>query len=327
MSRWLIACTLLFFTGCTHVQLRRDTLHQAEAVHDVQQQMVLDNLAMFVENPNALPYFSEISGGFSQVNDTGSGSANPTWLASGFASIGLTVSGNRVNQEQFAFSPITDPNRLTWMRCAYRSAVGAPLDPREADECNAIIRTWDKSCSNCPPVPTDTPIAGNTQWCLPSCGWFCVVREHTSCGRQFVGGDRLPTDAQYVGRYGKTCIYVPKSGQQELGRLTMIVIGFASTQRQTSWQRNWMCDSKCPCVSPSPSMTPGTIGSGGAGFLASRGRREFWESTQPTKLFNHGDHEYWRESDGARWAEHTKENNASNEPVATGAATAIAADR
>src|SRR4051794_11674873 len=54
---------LLASVGCTSVQLRNNTLSQAEAVHQVQQQQVLDNLAMFVVNPNAVPFFS-IAGGW-----------------------------------------------------------------------------------------------------------------------------------------------------------------------------------------------------------------------------------------------------------------------
>jgi hypothetical protein len=99
----LLIPLILCLTGCTTFQLRYDTLHQAEAVHELQQQIVLDNLAMFAANPDSIPYFTEVSTGFSQVNDTSSASATPSWVRKGFSGITATFTGNRVNQENFTF--------------------------------------------------------------------------------------------------------------------------------------------------------------------------------------------------------------------------------
>jgi hypothetical protein len=49
---------LLAASGCTATQLRKDSVQQAQAVHDMEEQQVLDNLAMFVYDCNSLPYFS-----------------------------------------------------------------------------------------------------------------------------------------------------------------------------------------------------------------------------------------------------------------------------
>jgi hypothetical protein len=245
MKTFLIAASVTLFAGCTHFQLRYDALHQAEAVHELQQQMVLDNLAMFVANPDSIPYFTEVSSGSSQVTDTGSASTTPSWVRRGFAGITATLSGNRLNQENFALDPVTDPFRLTWMRCAYRSAVGAPVDPHQAAECTAIIGSWDKSCticaasSQCSSLQDGTTNASCDSRCLPGPGWFCVADKH------------LKTDVRYVGRYGDTCICVPPEGREELGRLTMAIVGFAAAKRQTNWQRNWSCCCD-PCAPPIP---------------------------------------------------------------------------
>ncbi|MFM2001710.1 MAG: hypothetical protein RI963_1136 [Planctomycetota bacterium] len=46
------------FSGCTHRQLRWNTTHQAQTLTDIYEQQVLDNLAMFVRNPNSTPFFA-----------------------------------------------------------------------------------------------------------------------------------------------------------------------------------------------------------------------------------------------------------------------------
>ena len=70
-------------SGCTAVQLRKDTVGEATAVHDLVQQQVLDNLAMFVHDPNSMPYFSYANQGGAQVTDQASANA--------------TAGGGRVN--------------------------------------------------------------------------------------------------------------------------------------------------------------------------------------------------------------------------------------
>src|SRR4051794_302749 len=108
---------LLASVGCTSVQLRNNTLSQAEAVHQVQQQQVLDNLAMFVVNPNAVPFFSIAGAGQCSVSSQGSASTTLNWIRSGFQSVGLTISGNELIQENFTLAPLNDPDRLARMRC------------------------------------------------------------------------------------------------------------------------------------------------------------------------------------------------------------------
>ena len=44
--------------GCTHTQLRWNTVQQSRTLTDIYEQQVLNNLAMFVYDPNSLPFFS-----------------------------------------------------------------------------------------------------------------------------------------------------------------------------------------------------------------------------------------------------------------------------
>lgn len=94
----------LLTTGCTHVQLRNDALNQAGAVHQLQQRQVLDNLAMFVNDPNAVPYFTVVGAATSAVSDTGNASSSLGWLRTGCAT-----------------------SRLVWRRLQERSAKGCML--------------------------------------------------------------------------------------------------------------------------------------------------------------------------------------------------------
>ena len=66
-------------SGCTHVQLRKNSVNQAGAVHDLQQQQVLDNLAMFVYDYNSMPYFSYANQSGAQVTDQANANASLGW--------------------------------------------------------------------------------------------------------------------------------------------------------------------------------------------------------------------------------------------------------
>src|SRR5262249_18528861 len=48
-----------------------------------------------------------------------------------------------------------------------------------------------------------------------------------------------------------TCVCVRPEGREQLGRLTMIIMGFAATKRQTDWERSWLCNCDA-CQPPRP---------------------------------------------------------------------------
>ena len=54
----LAVAAALAGTGCTHVQLRKNTVNQADTLSEIYQQQVLDNLAMFVYDYYSLPHFA-----------------------------------------------------------------------------------------------------------------------------------------------------------------------------------------------------------------------------------------------------------------------------
>lgn len=210
MRTVILGTLFLTLVGCTHLQLRNNTFHQAQCAHDLQQQQVLDNLAMFVLDPNSVPFFTVVGSGTSSVTDSGSASTSLSWLRTGFQSVGLNFGGSRVMQEGFTINPLTDPDKLARMRCAYQQAVGY----------------HDSSCINCCGLQKEW---GNRKWdgrpasqaciddCTPSPGWFCV-----GCKKD------VPKNTCYVGHYGKTYIWVPPGGSDKLALLTLTILDYAT---------------------------------------------------------------------------------------------------
>lgn len=112
--------------GCTHTQLRRNTVNQMATVHELQQQQVLDNLAMFVQNRFAYPYYSVVSQGTSQLSDSGTlaitnGFGRPAAFL--FNSLGINPTAQRQATESWIINPVNDSVKLTLMRCTYQRAI------------------------------------------------------------------------------------------------------------------------------------------------------------------------------------------------------------
>ena len=70
-------------------KLRHNSVHQASSVRDMQQQQVLDNLAMFMCYYDAMPFFSYPNQSGAQVSDQ--------------ANVGGSASGGRPNASPFPF--------------------------------------------------------------------------------------------------------------------------------------------------------------------------------------------------------------------------------
>lgn len=127
-------------TGCTHLALERRTIQQASTLSDLQYQQVLDNLAMFACNPEAMPWHVKLGGGTVQIADQGSGGftadiatalgGEPTRL---FPSAGV----QRGILNQWDVEPATDAEELELLRLAYLKAT----DPANPDLDAQIYKT------------------------------------------------------------------------------------------------------------------------------------------------------------------------------------------
>lgn len=119
MNRRLLflALAVVALGGCTNHQLRRSTIGQAGTLTELQYQQVLNNLAMFANNPSAIPAQIALSDGSAQVTDGATGGV--------FASLGDTSGGgvSRTVVEQWSMRPITDDTSLQLLQMAYLNAL------------------------------------------------------------------------------------------------------------------------------------------------------------------------------------------------------------
>lgn len=211
--RFLIGALLCLAScsGCTHMQLRRSTAHQIRTITDLQQQQIVDNLAMFIVNPHATPHFAVPAAGSAQVSDSASGATTLVWNPTTIVSEALNAAASRSVSQNWTLAPINDPDRLELMRCAYQLAAGYPLQTGAAcPDCCAAFDTWYGGTDGC------------GRPCIPSTGWYGV-----GCKKD------VPKDACVVGHFCGTYVWVPMSGFNELHQLTMAILDFATAEFST----------------------------------------------------------------------------------------------
>lgn len=249
-------CALL--VGCTHHQLRYSTTKQADTLNDIYRRQVLDNLAMFVADPYAVPHFAIPNGGTASISDTGSFSATP--LNSFRTAVGL--GGDRNVQESWALDPVRDPDKLRLMRCAYQRAVGV-CDPC-TDCCDLEKKFLDKEgtvkikvcqmqddgsctfdatvldpltrlpfvdeCGNWLTNPrTGAPYVPNSCGCVEIPAYDCNGPCTIKCGWFRHGGiGSIPkTCKDYAGHYCGTYVWVEPEYRHELAKLVLTIMDYA----------------------------------------------------------------------------------------------------
>lgn len=228
---WLTALFFVAATGCTYMPLRRNTIQQAQSVADLQQQQVMNNLAMFMYDPNALPFFSLPGASLATVTDTTSGSGGLNWIARGFSGASLGAMASRAQLETYNMLPVTSPTSLSLMRCAYQQVVANCRSSSVPDEYKQLV---SQNCPNCaklwnrfytgdpntPPTPPgDAHDSGAiTNRCLQGRCWLgvgcrkCVPKE---------------CPCNYVGHYCGLYVWVLPNGRDELAKLTLAILDYA----------------------------------------------------------------------------------------------------
>ena len=128
MRKIRVALLLLWaLPGCTNLQLKRSTIEQASTLTDLQYRQVLSNLAMFSQNPAAIPFHINVKDGSAQVTDSGSAGIIAGFGRSmGYLAAGTpSVSGSRTVVEQWSMVPMTDDEELRLLSMGYSNAFGA----------------------------------------------------------------------------------------------------------------------------------------------------------------------------------------------------------
>ena|GEM_PF-6538938 len=225
-----LVCLLVSAGGCTHVQLRKNAVREAGTISYFHRQQVLDNLALFAYDYNALPFFSFPNQTSAIVTDQGSAGFSPTFSrpTAGpvgiigqflFSSFGMSFTAQRAAQEGFTVTPVNDPRKLELMRCAYQrvmSYCGRGQEPTTCPDCKTRFNQFYTG-------DLDGDIRLKTQGmvtteCLDNCCWLKVgckkcMPKHCPC--------------EYIGHYCDTYIWVLPEGRDELTKLTLMILDFA----------------------------------------------------------------------------------------------------
>jgi hypothetical protein len=191
-------------SGCTHAQLNRSTLFQASTLADLQFQQVLDNVARFVANPYTMPYFAYPTSGSTQIADGGTVSPTISWAPHSTASEMLGLSANRTITEGWGLVPVTNPDKLYAMRCAYQRLVGAFSMP--CDICDDRLGNY---------LPKDFR---QRPECYVPAGWFCVGRKGDMSGK------RVCYASHCCDRY----VWVTPEGMDGFTKFTLTILNIAT---------------------------------------------------------------------------------------------------
>lgn len=206
---------LPFFVGCqTHLALRDDTLCTSATLSDLNYQQVLNNVAMFVAQPGAMPSIAVVNSGTVTVADQKLANTSATYAptltypqqAGGVPIVSLLFnpSSQRNVTENWSLLPVTDIDNLRRIRCAMQLLV---LDGGQTTDCYKCLDELKQF------------YLGETDRmdCVLPRGWY-----HSGCKRE------VPKDACYVAHYGDTYVWVMSDGIEGLTLFTMTVIDLAT---------------------------------------------------------------------------------------------------
>jgi hypothetical protein len=217
MRVWPVLLTLVpALGGCaTHANLRDNTVRTAATLTDLNYQQVLNNVAMFMANPSAMPAVAVVTSGTVTVTDQKAFSASATYSPTlpfsqqgGGALPILTLLFNPSVQRQLTENwtavPVTDVDSLRRIRCAFQLLV--------------LHGEQTSDCENCRRLLEDFFLGESDRMdCLIPAGWY-----GTGCKAS------APRDACYVGQCGTTYVWVMPDGLEGLTRFTMTVLELAT---------------------------------------------------------------------------------------------------
>ena len=209
----LIACP-----GCTSVQLRKSTIAQSTTLSDVYTQQVLDNLAKFIQDPYALPFFAFPNQGTTAIQDTGS-IAGPGYIATNFITVPFGFAANRQATENWVLVPVSDPAKLALMRCAYQQAISSSIGQdlvsmSACPDCKELRRDFygaNERKGAHQSRHEELPCLNSSPWL----SWGCKKSVPKDC------------HAPYVGAYRDLYVWVPPEGREMLTRLTLTILDYA----------------------------------------------------------------------------------------------------
>jgi hypothetical protein len=220
LCTWPLVAIAVALTGCTHIALRDNTVQTTNTLADLQYQQVLDNLARFQDDPDAVPSFAVPTAGTVSINDQTGIGVSPTYsptlsyAAQGggalpILSLLFPFSGQRALTENWSLTPITDADNLRRLRCAYRLLVMGSATPNREFCVNQMKEFF---------AGEEADLADN----FPPRGWYGVGTKTD-----------VPKKAAYVGLHGSTCVWVMASGRNDLAVFSMAALDLATGKVRT----------------------------------------------------------------------------------------------
>ncbi|HEY1599106.1 MAG TPA: hypothetical protein VGG64_05860 [Pirellulales bacterium] len=185
-------------------------MNQARTWTDIQYEQVLDNIAMFVNNPGSMPYFAGVGGGVSDIKDYGSVGASSNWAfpfnTFSYFNQAVGLNASRQRNENWSLAPVYQAPKLADMRFMYASLVtGSCQDERHAE--------YLHSAYHIDPSVYMTP-----------CWWGAGKLRN------------VPHSASYVGHYRGVYVWVMPEHVAELTNLSLAILKVAATVPNTSFE-------------------------------------------------------------------------------------------
>ena len=196
--RLIVVAALAAIAGCTHVQLARNTVTQANSHTDIHYRQVLNNLAAFECNPNVLPHFSVIGTGGTQVTDIANSNLGLAWDARSFIGSTLGFGGEREMEDGWTLAPVVNPDKLRAIRCAYQLTTRGETTDQAGYALLKRFLTPDYMAMIEP-------------------GWY-----RAGCKQD------VPKHACYIAHCGDRYVWVTADGLEGLSRMTLVVLNIAT---------------------------------------------------------------------------------------------------
>ncbi len=211
--------------GCAHQQLSISTVLTANSFQTIIYQIVLNNIAMFADEPTTLPWHVRVRDGTVQIQDRigigQQGGGFSTFEGGGLGIETYGPQGSRQVALQWGTDAVGDPIQLYALQTVYRRVLGLPPlpEPNFIAEARRIRPTGEDSDNENSFGDTDRETRSLlssvevSQYGEVPQGWFFIGRKKD-----------VPKAARYVGRHGDCYVWVMPEGVGGLARFTLLVL-------------------------------------------------------------------------------------------------------
>ncbi len=216
MRAWLLGMLLATtLAGCTHISLRNNTVKTTGTIADLHFQQVLNNVALFVDDPAGLPSLGVVNAGTVSVQDQNAGdmtavyspTLSPAQQGGGalpILSLYFHPSFQRQITENWGVVPVTDAPSLRRLRCAYQLLVLGD-EVHGCDDCIGLLLKY---------------FGKHFDWeCQIPRGWYQVGKKHD-----------VPKGACYTACHCDTYVWVMPDGMDGFAHFTLTVLDLAANK-------------------------------------------------------------------------------------------------